>query len=131
MFVAPKVVRMGEPNYLEKEDYGKVPAYLSKVKEEIRRENEMIDRYVKERLGVTEQDPEKLEELDEHERLELIEKLKAKWEATNAQYQKMTHLVKLDSYGKVRRKEELETLLKQLEGDIEKLEKHGPVYVRG
>lgn len=124
------MVKVGEPNYMLKEDYGKIPAYLTQVKEEIRRENEMIDKYVKERLGVQERDPERLETMDEYERQELIAQLKAKWDATNAQYQKMTHLVKLDSYGKIRRKEELENLLKQLESDIEKLERHGPILVR-
>ena len=38
----------GEADYLAKADYGKVPEYLGQVKEEIRRENEMIDAYVAE-----------------------------------------------------------------------------------
>ena len=36
------------PQYRNKVDYGKVPAYLGDVKEEISRENEMIEKYLKE-----------------------------------------------------------------------------------
>ena len=41
----------------------------------------------------------------------------------------MTHVVKLDTVGKSKRKEGMEHELKQLEADIEKLERPGPVYV--
>lgn len=190
ILAAPRVVPEANPNYMLKQDYGKVPAYLSQVKEEIRRENEMIDRcvsarvsvgmrdflclyrgcstsscqrgildyeenplkklyyrnttltpflcrvlltacrYVKDRMGVQEKDPEHTEEMDEYERMELISQLKAKWDVTNANYQRMTHVINLDSVGKMRRKEELETALKQLESDIEKLQRAGPIIIR-
>jgi hypothetical protein len=89
-------------NYLKKEDYGKVPVYLSQVQEEIRRENEMIESYVKRQETSYAQEPEGYAVLTEGERLELIEALKAKWDAVNANYQKITHLVVLDSLGQVR-----------------------------
>ena len=63
----PKTVDTAELNYLKKEDYGKVPAYLGYVKEEIKRE----------------------------------------------QYQKMTHLVRLDTTGQMKRKEHLENEFRQ------------------
>ena len=113
-----------------KEDYGKVPNYLVQVKEEIKRENEMIDKYVKDRMGVREKDPEHTEELDEYERAQLVSQLKAKWDVVNANYQRMTHVVNLDSVGKMRRKEQLETALKQLESDIEKLQRPGSIIVK-
>jgi 23S rRNA pseudoU1915 N3-methylase RlmH len=118
-----------ELNYLKKEDYGKVPTYLTKVKDEIRRENEMIEKYVKEQLGEVEKEPEQYDELPESERLELIAALKRKWDQVNAKYQKITHLVMLDTTGQVRRKEQLENALQQLERDIEKLERHRTVLV--
>jgi len=126
---APKPVGNMELNYMKKEDFGKVPEYLTQVKEEIRRENDMIDRYVKEQMGEVEEAPEIYEEFPEHERQELVDALKAKWDSVNAQYQKITHLVKLDSTGQVRRKETLEAQLAQLEADILKLEKAGSVLI--
>lgn len=41
--------------------------------------------------------------MPEEERLQLLDQLKQKWEATNQAYQKMAHMVKLDTIGKVRR----------------------------
>lgn len=113
-----------QPQYQHKADYGKVPAYLGDVKEEIHRENQMIeeylgnnqnnqwdDEYEEDKVGV---ESEKLEEL--------IDALKTKWGDVNAKYQRITHMVKLDTIGKVRRKEHLESELSQLEKDIEGLE---------
>lgn len=127
---APKRVGTKELNYLKKEDYGKVPAYLTQVKEEIRRENEMIERYVKEQMGEVERTPETFEEMTEFERLELLDQLKNKWDHVNAQYQRTTHLVKLDTTGQVRRKEQLEAQLTQLEQDIERLQRASTVLIR-
>lgn len=125
----PRVVESGELNYMKKEDFGKVPAYLTQVREEIRRENEMIDKYVKEQMGEVEKEPEQFEEMSDEERGELIASLKAKWDDVNAKYQKITHLVQLDTTGQVRRKEHLEGAMKQLEHDIEKLERAGPIKI--
>lgn len=127
---APRRPPQKELNYLKKEDYGKVPAYLTQVKEEIRRENEMIERYVKEQMGEVERTPESFEELDEYERQQLLEELKTKWDHVNAKYQRTTHLVKLDTTGQVRRKEQLEAELSQLEHDIERLQRASTVLVK-
>ena len=88
----PKVHDKGELNYLGKEDFGKVPQYLTQVKEEVRREKEMIDRYVKEQMGIQEEQPEVIEELSEDERHELLNALKAKWEIVNSKYQVISSL---------------------------------------
>merc|ERR1712185_616190 len=63
----PKAIEHGELNYMKKEDFGKVPSYLLEVKEEVRRENEMIDKYVKEQMGHVEEVPDKYEEISDHE----------------------------------------------------------------
>ncbi len=130
VYVAPKRPPPRELNYLKKEDFGKVPAYLTQVKEEIRRENEMIERYVKEQMGEVERTPETFEVMSEEERLQLLDQLKSKWDHVNAQYQRQTHLVKLDTTGQVRRKEQLEQMLQQLENDIEKLQRSSSVLIR-
>jgi hypothetical protein len=98
-----------EANYLAKPDYGKVPEYLNQVKEEIKRENKMIDEYVAEigRInGVARGNNEEEEQMDafsNEERTELLMALKRKWDAVNAKYQKMCHQVKLDTVGKIKR----------------------------
>ena len=120
----------GEPSYLDKEDYGKVPQYLGQVREEIKREKDMIDRYVKEQMGIEDAEPEQLEDMSESERNNLLNALKAKWQSVNNKYQKMTHIVLLDTTGQVRRKEQMEGELKQLEADIERLQKPGPIMIR-
>ena len=126
----PKISSPQELNYSRKEDFGKVPEYLSKVKEEIRRENEMINKYVKEQLGEVEREPEKYDEVAEIERLDLIAALKEKWTQVNANYQKITHLVNLDTAGQVRRKEQFENELKTLENDIEKLSRAKSLLIK-
>ena len=126
----PRSLESKDLNYLEKEDYGKVPEYLGQVKEEIKRENEMIDKYVKEQMGIEDETVEEFEELPESERGALIAQLKRKWDDVNAKYQKITHLVVLDTAGQVRRKEYLEKTLSEIEADIDRLSKPGPVLIR-
>lgn len=124
------MVESGELNYMKKEDFGKIPSYLQQVKEEIKRENEMIDKYVKEQLGEVEQEPDQYEEMTEEERRELIMALKAKWGHVNVAYQKITHLVQLDTAGQMRRKETLEATMTALEKDIQKLQRPGPILIK-
>jgi hypothetical protein len=103
---------------------------LTKVKEEIRRENEMITRYVREQMGEFEGHQEEFEEMPEAEREDLLDQLKKKWESVNVKYQRITHLVQLDTTGQVRRKEQLEGELTRLENDIQTLSRPGPVMIR-
>ena len=127
----PAVRYSEEPDYMAKQDYGKVPAYLSQVKEEIKRENEMIDQYVQEQMGLAGhavEDPGV--EMDPEERQEIILALKKKWDHTNRQYQLCTHKVDFPSFGDKARKRGLEDTLKQLESDIAKLEKPAPIFVK-
>jgi hypothetical protein len=112
------------PVYRNKVDYGKVPSYLANVKQEIEQENQMIEEYVKRQEmegALASEDPHE-EEISNEERDELLDALKTKWDAVNSKYQKMCHMVKLDTIGKVRRKEQMEAELTQLEKDIEMLE---------
>merc|ERR1712028_203181 len=92
----PAVRYSEEPDYMGKQDYGKVPAYLSQVKEEIKRENE---------------------------RREIIYALKQKWDHVNRGYQLCTHKSDFTSFGDIAKKKGFEAELKQLEADIAKLEK--------
>lgn len=126
----PKSIEVGELNYMKKEDFGKVPDYLYEVKEEIRRENEMIDKYVKEQMGHVEEEPDQYDEISDQERNALITALKDKWDTVNATYQKLTHLTLLDTAGQIRRKETLEASMTALENDINQLQRPGPLLIR-
>ena len=57
------------------------------------------------------------------EKQSLLAALQTKWDAVNAQYQGMTHMTALDTLTKIRRKEEFEAQLAELEKSIEKLNK--------
>jgi len=115
------------PRYRNKVDYGRVPAYLSDVKDEINKENEMIEQYFNDGQGKRGADDDG-EEMEQQEVENLLRALKIKWGEVNSKYQKKCHMVKLDTIGKVRRKEQYEAQLTQLEKDIEKLERR-KVYV--
>ncbi|RLN83423.1 hypothetical protein BBJ28_00012908 [Nothophytophthora sp. Chile5] len=112
------------PQYVSKQDYGQVPRYLSQVKDEIARENSMIEEFVRQNRNLLEEDGRgRAEPMDERERLALVDSLKAKWDHVNGKYQKLCHNVVFDTLGKVRRKETFEKELTQLERDIQLLEK--------
>jgi len=101
-------------------EYGKVPEYLQTVKQEIADEYE----YIKQIEGSDEPGHDaNIRLLPEEDKEALLSQLKDKWELINHEYQSITHLVKLDTIGKIRRKERYETDLAQLERDIEKLSK--------
>ena len=126
----PRTIQRTDLNYLMKEDYGKTPKYLDKVKDEIDRENFMIERYVREQLGEVDREPERFEELEETARLDLVAQLKSRWDVVNDKYQQITHRVRLETTGQMRRKEQLENELKILEADIEKISRAGSILVK-
>jgi hypothetical protein len=121
ILAAPKRVGQEVKDYLSKADYGKVPAYLGKIKGDIAEEYEYIRQLQEEEEK--EQQANHVRQLTEEEKTALISGLKAKWEKVNTDYQATTHITKLESIGKVRRKEQHENLLTQIEKDIEKLHK--------
>lgn len=128
----PKTIDLKQPSFLEKEDYGQVPKYLIKVKDEIEKEKKIIQQCVKENArkeGELTDEPI-FEVLDENERQELINALKTKWDQVNSKYQKVCHRVMIDSIGELRRKESQEAELQQLEDDIERLSRPGPIYIK-
>eukprot|EP00442_Polarella_glacialis_P012628 CAMPEP_0115126156 /NCGR_PEP_ID=MMETSP0227-20121206/49526_1 /TAXON_ID=89957 /ORGANISM="Polarella glacialis, Strain CCMP 1383" /LENGTH=274 /DNA_ID=CAMNT_0002529777 /DNA_START=64 /DNA_END=888 /DNA_ORIENTATION=+ len=118
ILAAPKQPNQGAKDYLKKEDFGKVPKYLQHIKSDIDAEYQYIRELQQQRDDV---ERERMRPLQEDERLALIEGLKEKWEAVNTLYQGETHIVKLDTMGKMKRKEKNEAELAQLEKDIEKL----------
>merc|ERR1712226_229736 len=118
---------MGPIDWTSKPHYGKVPPYLQKIKKEISDEYDYIRsmQQSQETSG-----PAGMRQLQEDERLGLVDSLKAKWDEVNGTYQRSSvlSLASLDTIGKVKRKEMYEAQLAQIERDIEKLSKD-VVYV--
>jgi len=120
ILAAPKKTGTEVRDYMSKEDYGQVPKYLQRIKADIQDEYDYI-------AALTQQEEEEragqVRLLTEEEKGALVCGLKAKWEKVNTDYQATTHITKLDTRGKVRRKEQYEASLQQIERDMEKLNK--------
>merc|ERR1712061_327712 len=120
ILACPKKTTTTTKDYLRKEDYGKVPKYLNQIKSDIDAEYQYIQEL---QAQYDQSNGPQTSQLSEEERAGLIDGLKAKWEAVNTEYQGGTHITKLDTFGKVKRKEKQEAQLAQIEKDIEKLSK--------
>jgi hypothetical protein len=121
ILAAPKKVGVEVKDYLHKEDYGKVPTYLTKIKNDIQEEYDYIRRLQEEEYRMMVESQQRT--LTQEEQYALIEGLKAKWEKVNTDYQATTHITLMDSIGKKIRKEKYEAMLALIEKDIEKLNK--------
>lgn len=110
------------PKYVKKKGYGETPLYLQKRKEDVIRAQEEYDEYVREhyRRGA-------MKQLTEAERQTILDGLKKNWEEIHHQYQGLS--VVTDTAPKKMRKERMEAEMKQLERDIELLEKHKVIYI--
>jgi len=117
ILAVPRKGSDGDRDYLRKDDFGKTPKYLSRVKANIDDEKNYIANLMQqqEEAARARERP-----LDEAEREQLVNGLKEKWEGVNRQYQSMAHLTKLEG-PQIRRKARMEAELVQIEKDIEKL----------
>ena len=127
ILAVPKKVDNEQPRYVSKKDYGVVPAYLDDVKSAIEEEKAVLREYLEEEIQ--NQDGPTAVEMPALERKRLILKLKKKWDATNYEYQKISHQTILDTINKLKKKEFFESQLEQLEKTIEKLEGYGKIYI--
>lgn len=105
-------------NWKKKAGYGKTPAYLSKVKDDIAQEKEAerLRREEEENAGKP-----KLRELSRQEKSELIQGLKENWEAIHKEYQKLP--VSIRTIAQRERKEGYEAQMTKIEKDIDKLQR--------
>nr|XP_039250817.1 enkurin-like [Styela clava] len=110
------------PKYTKKNDYGTVPEYLKKRNEETRRAQEEYDHYIRERMRQG-----AMKQLTDEERDGIIGGLKKNWEELHHQYQGLS--VVTDTAPKKNRKERMEAEMKQLERDIELIERHKIIYI--
>ncbi|XP_053266069.1 enkurin [Podarcis raffonei] len=110
------------PKYLKKKDYGITPKYVTKRNEEVKRAQEEYDAYVKETLR-----QKAMKRLSDEDRDSLLEGLKKNWEDVHHQFQSLS--VEIDTLPKKLHKERLEAEMKQLEHDIQTIEKHRIIYI--
>ncbi|XP_026471052.1 enkurin-like [Ctenocephalides felis] len=108
------------PTYVYSEKYGKVPTYIVKRAEEMALAKQAS-------LDAEANKQPKCRYITQHERLELLEGLKANWEQVTSVYNKQSVLI--DNASKVARKARLESELVRLEKDILSLEGHPYIYV--
>lgn len=122
ILAAPKLPAQKDKDYLKKKNYGAVPKYLTKIKNEIEDEYNLVREMQIEEQN--ERDRQKFL-MPDNERNELIAALKKKWEALNKQFQEKTHyMMPLDTIGKKNRMEALVAEMDQLEKDIKRLQKN-------
>jgi hypothetical protein len=122
ILAAPKLAQSKDQDYLKKKSYGAVPKYLTKIKNEIEDEYNLVREMQIEEQN--ERDRQKFL-MPDSERQELIGALKKKWEALNKQFQEKTHYVMpLDTVGKKNRMDGLTKEMDQIENDIKKLAKN-------
>ncbi len=100
-----------------KPDYGQVPTYLKKIKNQVENERTFFEHQI--RQQEMEASAGTMRRMGEGERHELIIELKKKWGRVNEAYQKLPFT--LDTPMRKFRKEKLESELTQLEKDIETL----------
>ena len=105
-------------SYRMKSDYGQVPAYLETVKAAVEEEKEMIASMTQPAVSARGQ------LLSDEERGQVVGGLKQRWEELMGQYQVLTHMTSNTlSMGNLKRKEELERKLSEVEKAIKKMDK--------
>ncbi|XP_074049128.1 enkurin [Macrotis lagotis] len=110
------------PKYINKKDYGTIPEYICKRNEEVKRVQEEYDNYVQENLKKA-----AMKRLSDEERDTVLQGLKKNWEEVHKEFQSLS--VFIDSLPKRVRKQRLEAEMKQLEHDIDVIEKHKVIYI--
>jgi len=124
----PKLKEYGSDQFLYKKEFGAVPTYLRRMKA---RHGAMMESLQQQEMERIQKEQDRVKLLSADERGHIVRQLKAKWDSVNEQYQKSStlDLKKLDTMGKVRRKEQYEAELQQLESYIDRLASKRHVFV--
>ncbi|XP_065587649.1 enkurin [Cyrtonyx montezumae] len=110
------------PKYMKKKDYGVTPKYVIRRSEEMKKAQEEYENYVLEHLKKN-----AMKQLSDEERKCLLQGLKKNWEKVYHEFQHLS--VEIDTMRKKLHKEKLELQMKQLEHDIDVIEKHKVIYI--
>ncbi|CBZ49786.1 related to CG16984 PROTEIN, related [Neospora caninum Liverpool] len=119
----PKKNPEGLLDWTKKPNYGVVPEYLKGIKDSLELEYAYIESLRKDdaRGGLPGMSEARV--MPELERMALLSGLKKRWNSLNSEYQNTTHIVKLDTIGKAKRKEHFEEQLAAIEKYISKASK--------
>lgn len=101
--------------------FGKIPKYLKSVKKRVQEEKDYIQNHLEKEKTQQEAEKNEVTLLDDKERVTLLNQMKDKWEKINFNYQQMTHHMEIDLESKLKKKENYEKEMQQLETDINKL----------
>lgn len=110
---APKYVKKDNPDFLQKEDYGKVPSYLEKIKDDVEQMKKQ-----KEDEEARKNAP-KHRALTESEKEEMLATARANLQAVMKEYHQLP--VSMHTLSQKQRKEELEKQIQSIERDINRL----------
>ncbi|NXJ63036.1 ENKUR protein, partial [Rostratula benghalensis] len=110
------------PKYIKKKDYGVTPKYITQRKEDTKRAQKEYEASIMEHLK-----KRAMKRLSDEERMSLLQGLKKNWEEVYHDFQCLS--VEIDTIPKKLYKEKLELQMKQLEHDIEVIEKHKVIYI--
>lgn len=117
-------------SWLNREGFGAVPEYLSRIKQRVAAEQHAAARSAEAALAAAEALQGR--RLGGDERRALLDALKARWDEVTRQYQLVTHKkisTATSTVSEIRYKEQCERELAALEGDIGKLQADGPIFV--
>ncbi|KAJ8375867.1 hypothetical protein SKAU_G00064470 [Synaphobranchus kaupii] len=110
------------PKYVNKKGYGQIPEYLQQRKVKERKAQEEYDEYVREHLRQG-----AMKQLSDEERQSTLQGLKKNLEQMYHQYQCLS--IVIDTIPKRNRKEKLESQMKEVEKDIDLVERHKTIYI--
>ncbi|XP_009984571.1 PREDICTED: enkurin-like, partial [Tauraco erythrolophus] len=103
-------------------DYGVTPKYVTRRNEEMKRAEKEYEAAVLEHLK-----KRAMKRLSDEERSSLLQGLKKNWDEVYREFQGLS--VEIDTIPKRMYKEKLESQMRQLEHDIEVIEKHKVIYI--
>ncbi|XP_013788322.1 enkurin-like [Limulus polyphemus] len=110
------------PKYINKKEFGVPPSYLVQRKADFEQAKDFYRAYV-----TSEHEKESLQQLSEEDRNTILHGLKQNLEELHRTYLGLS--VVTDTIPKKHRKQQLEADMKQLEKDIQLLEKHHEIYI--
>jgi len=110
------------PNFRNKSNYGEIPEYIKRRRNETKQAQEMYDAFFEEQVRASQ-----LKKLEQDEMNAILHGLKSKWDNLYHQYQGLS--VVTDTAPKKNRKERIENEMSQLERDIALLERHSTILI--
>ncbi|XP_040446605.1 enkurin [Falco naumanni] len=110
------------PKYIKKKGYGVTPKCVIQRNEEMKRAQKEYEASILEHLK-----KKAMKQLSDEEKTSILQGLKKNWKEVYREFQSLP--IKVDTIRQKLYKEKLESQMKQLEHDIEVIEKHKFIYI--